>query len=371
MENSGQESAYGNSNQAAATAQSAVEPRRLSIQRCIQSLVHACQCRNASCSLPSCQKMKRVVQHTKGCKRKTNGGCPVCKQLIALCCYHAKHCEENRCRVPFCLNVKQKLRQQQLQQRLQQALMLRRRMASMQRVGQPTGGPPGGNGLPSPGANSGAAVLEHTKGLIHVAEVVHGKLAVSKMVVIRFSEAEATVESIATKVREALGSEEGFILTDCQGREILDSEDTRSSQYWKQNSSNIFALPENEFRDFQNGQRAKRSRRAEDSDLQDVVQHIDGLKCASDSISQPSEMAEKKATEAHVKPVKEAFTCLVCLDVMVEPTFSKCCCSLLGCGACVREWLLTSDHCLKCRSPNFKRNIHSVKGLDAALAFMK
>ncbi|KAG9340360.1 hypothetical protein JZ751_021473 [Albula glossodonta] len=72
------------------------ELRRLSIQRCIQSLLHACQCRNANCSLVSCQKMKRVVQHTKGCKRKTNGGCPVCKQLIALCCYHAKHCQENR-----------------------------------------------------------------------------------------------------------------------------------------------------------------------------------------------------------------------------------------------------------------------------------
>jgi len=68
------------------------EARKLSIQRCIQSLVHACQCRDANCRLPSCQKMKRVTQHTKVCKRKTNGGCPICKQLIALCCYHAKHC---------------------------------------------------------------------------------------------------------------------------------------------------------------------------------------------------------------------------------------------------------------------------------------
>lgn len=68
------------------------EARKLSIQRCIHSLVHACQCRDANCRLPSCQKMKRVTQHTKVCKRKTNGGCPICKQLIALCCYHAKHC---------------------------------------------------------------------------------------------------------------------------------------------------------------------------------------------------------------------------------------------------------------------------------------
>ncbi|XP_072527253.1 histone lysine acetyltransferase CREBBP-like [Salminus brasiliensis] len=124
-------------------SESPQESRRLSIQRCIQSLVHACQCRNANCSLPSCQKMKRVMQHTKGCERKTNGGCPVCKQLIALCCYHAKHCQENKCPVPFCLNIKHKLRQQHLQHRLQQAQMMRRRMATMQGRGMP-------QSLPSP-----------------------------------------------------------------------------------------------------------------------------------------------------------------------------------------------------------------------------
>ena len=109
------------------------ESRRRSIQRCIQSLVHACQCRDANCRQASCQKMKRVVSHTKSCKRKTNGGCDICKQLIALCCYHAKQCQEAKCPVPFCLNIKHKLRQQQLQHRLQQAQMLRRRMATMQR----------------------------------------------------------------------------------------------------------------------------------------------------------------------------------------------------------------------------------------------
>ncbi|XP_052395176.1 CREB-binding protein isoform X6 [Carassius gibelio] len=136
-----------NNSQSGEASKSPQESRRLSIQRCIQSLVHACQCRNANCSLPSCQKMKRVVQHTKGCKRKTNGGCPVCKQLIALCCYHAKHCQENKCPVPFCLNIKHKLRQQQLQHRVQQAQMMRRRMATMQGRAMP-------QSLPSPPAST-------------------------------------------------------------------------------------------------------------------------------------------------------------------------------------------------------------------------
>lgn len=74
------------------------------------------------------------------CKRKTNGGCPICKQLIALCCYHAKHCTETKCPVPFCSNIKHKLKQQQLQQRLQQAQLLRRRMAVMNTRTMPQGG---------------------------------------------------------------------------------------------------------------------------------------------------------------------------------------------------------------------------------------
>ncbi|XP_052796528.1 histone lysine acetyltransferase CREBBP-like isoform X2 [Mya arenaria] len=113
------------------------ENRRQSIQRCIQSLVHACGCRDANCRLPSCHKMKRVVAHTKVCRKKTNSGCPICKQLIALCCYHAKHCNEQKCQVPFCFQIKHKLRQQELQSRLQQAQLMRRRMASMQRNSQP------------------------------------------------------------------------------------------------------------------------------------------------------------------------------------------------------------------------------------------
>ena len=113
---------------------SPAEYRRLTIQRCIQSLVHACQCRDANCRSQSCQRMKRVVAHAKVCKKKSNqqpNNCTICKQLIALCCYHAKHCNEQKCPVPYCVNFKNKLQQQKIQQRVEQNQILLRRIASM------------------------------------------------------------------------------------------------------------------------------------------------------------------------------------------------------------------------------------------------
>nr|XP_048301058.1 histone acetyltransferase p300-like isoform X1 [Myodes glareolus] len=98
-----------NNQQAEASIQRQGASCRLRIQRTMQFLVHACQCHSANCSLPSCPKMKRVMQHTKGCKRKTSGGCPICKQFIALCCLHAKLCQENNCQVLFCVYIRRRL----------------------------------------------------------------------------------------------------------------------------------------------------------------------------------------------------------------------------------------------------------------------
>ena len=135
------------------------EQRRLSIQRCIDSLVHATHCRTPNCPKPSCMKMKRVVEHTKTCKRKSNNGCPICKQLIALCCYHAKHCQERDCVVPYCRHIKSKFRQQQLQQQFHQAHLMRRRMAVMRSMQQPPTSNPSGM------VNQGGGVPHHPSAL--------------------------------------------------------------------------------------------------------------------------------------------------------------------------------------------------------------
>ena len=84
-----------------------------------------CICMNAS-------KLYYVFSHDQLyllLQRKTTGGCPICKQLIALCCYHAKICKESKCSVPFCANIKSKVKMQKASQRLQQDRLLQRRVA--------------------------------------------------------------------------------------------------------------------------------------------------------------------------------------------------------------------------------------------------
>ncbi|XP_046900257.1 uncharacterized protein LOC124483755 [Hypomesus transpacificus] len=154
---------------------------------------------------------------------------------------------------------------------------------------------------------------------IHIGEIVNDKLSTSRTVVICFLEADATVEQITAKVKDALSCDEPLTLTDSQGNEIVDSEGTRSSHFWKQNSRKIYAIPEYDFEEFRNG-RAKASRRDDDSwSLQEVISKIDQLKQVAGSlpditlkINQLSELAKTKSTDASLHPIKEAFTCLVC-----------------------------------------------------------
>lgn len=62
---------------------------------------------------------------------------------------------------------------------------------------------------------------------VFFADVLNGKLQTSKMVTVRFTELEACVATVTSKVKEALGEQESIILTDSQGNQIIDSEGTR------------------------------------------------------------------------------------------------------------------------------------------------
>ncbi|KAM7538202.1 hypothetical protein Aperf_G00000064900 [Anoplocephala perfoliata] len=101
--------------------------RKPNILACIAALIHANMCRDANCRNTSCIQMKKVLSHLRSCPKRSSGTCPLCRQLISMCCMHAKSCTKEQCQVPLCPQLKDRLRQQQLQKRRQQNKSLQRR----------------------------------------------------------------------------------------------------------------------------------------------------------------------------------------------------------------------------------------------------
>ena len=106
-------------------------PHETKLQKCLQSLVHACQCRDMTCKLQSCIKMKRVIRHTQDCRLRNNGNCNICQQFVILCMLHARDCNENQCSVQLCSPIKQKLKEKCIELQVQQNRLIMRRMVEM------------------------------------------------------------------------------------------------------------------------------------------------------------------------------------------------------------------------------------------------
>ncbi|XP_056606974.1 uncharacterized protein LOC130424974 [Triplophysa dalaica] len=225
-----------------------------------------------------------------------------------------------------------------------------------------------------------AAMTRSFQRSIYIADLVNGKLRPSRMVVVRFMECEATVHGIIGKVQDALGSYDPVILTDVQGNEILDSEGTKGSIYWKQNARKVFAIAEHDFTEYQGSKRKRSSSRKDDetSSLQDVYDKIEEVVLASQGLQQvisnikelselSSQTPAKTLTEVQTEKIKAAFTCIVCKGPIDQPVFATCCRSLIGCKLCVDQWMATSSQCLKCREEALSNHIFLAAGLSEAL----
>ena len=88
------------------------KPPKPHIEMYLNTFMHAVHCRNANCTFAKCMQFKRVVAHSRACTKFKNSQCDFCRQLVALCIYHAKTCKDDHCQVPFCGNIKIKLKQQ-------------------------------------------------------------------------------------------------------------------------------------------------------------------------------------------------------------------------------------------------------------------
>ncbi|XP_016397389.1 guanylate-binding protein 1-like [Sinocyclocheilus rhinocerous] len=200
---------------------------------------------------------------------------------------------------------------------------------------------------------------------------------------VRFSEFEASVPGIVSKVKEALGQDDSLILTDGQGKEILDSEGTRGSAYWKQNARKVFAVPQEEFLQLRESKRRRLSRR-DDAGLQDVLDTIEevvtaaqGLQAVSTTLKELMNLANSNRrttvslTDVEAAAVRDAFACIICRGPMNEPMVSSCCQSLIGCRICIEEWQINSPFCPKCRAGDSGNNIQRLMGLSDALAALR
>ncbi|XP_063907962.1 histone acetyltransferase p300-like [Zophobas morio] len=83
--------------------------RKLKIIKAYHRFLHACTCSEPDCQNPDCDEMKSTVVHFQMCTRTPKRDCNSCRQLLALCCYHAKRnrdCESELCVVPYCAKLK-------------------------------------------------------------------------------------------------------------------------------------------------------------------------------------------------------------------------------------------------------------------------
>lgn len=80
------------------------------LDTCLKALNHVVSCHESNCRFEKCLTIKRVITHANNCQRLKNGTqCNLCRQLISLCIYHAKSCQEEICKIPHCLPIKCKL----------------------------------------------------------------------------------------------------------------------------------------------------------------------------------------------------------------------------------------------------------------------
>ncbi|KAK6015661.1 TAZ zinc finger [Ostertagia ostertagi] len=146
-----------------------------SIQRCILSLVHACQCRDANCRRVSCHKMKRAVTNTRRCARR---GVQTVDRLVLLPCkalfsgfVFGKGSSPHPTRYLFCMNIRQKLAEQKRSIARRADMMMRRRIDGLQAVaGGPTSSSSsavsvaGGTSVPTPPPDNKPFAGTHMKG---------------------------------------------------------------------------------------------------------------------------------------------------------------------------------------------------------------
>ena len=75
------------------------QQKQLNMQRMLDAIRHAVQCRNANCIFKNCAPCQRLLQHAKECTKPSRNQCPLCSKLVSPIWNHAKTCSDQNCPV--------------------------------------------------------------------------------------------------------------------------------------------------------------------------------------------------------------------------------------------------------------------------------
>lgn len=102
-----------------AMSQAERENRAAQIERTMELLIHACNCRDPKCDNSNCPKIKHLLKHAFSCTIKSAGGCQLCRKTWTLLQIHSKQCMDDNCPVPKCKDLKEYRRrtQEQIEER--------------------------------------------------------------------------------------------------------------------------------------------------------------------------------------------------------------------------------------------------------------
>mmetsp|Transcript_16205 Transcript_16205/g.21092 ORF Transcript_16205/g.21092 Transcript_16205/m.21092 type:complete len:207 (-) Transcript_16205:107-727(-) len=82
------------------------ESRHRLVRLHMKLLVHAAECQNAQCPSANCHKMKILQAHMERCVLQAQGGCLLCRKMLALLTFHSRICAHGQCQVPHCQQLK-------------------------------------------------------------------------------------------------------------------------------------------------------------------------------------------------------------------------------------------------------------------------
>ena len=79
------------------------QQRQMAMQRMLDAVRHAVQCRNANCIFKDCAPCQRLLQHARDCPKGPKNQCTLCNKLITPIWAHAKTCTDPNC--PVCVEL--------------------------------------------------------------------------------------------------------------------------------------------------------------------------------------------------------------------------------------------------------------------------